>query len=104
MCLECEEGKIFSFVSQQLCLWDHPNVHKKFVGSCLLLAAKFNGDMKKEKIKEVIEVWYHTYFVINLWVEIIMQVSSSHQGEFRLGNHYMQSTEDNTAVSINHIS
>ena len=26
------------------------------VGSCLLLAAKFNDDMKREKIKELIEV------------------------------------------------
>ena len=26
------------------------------LGSCLLLAAKFNDDMKREKIKELIEV------------------------------------------------
>ena len=27
-------------------------------GSCLLLAAKFNDDMKREKVKELIEVSY----------------------------------------------
>ena len=88
-------GDNFSFVCQSLGLWNHPNFKFLFLGSCLLLAAKFNGDMKREKIKEVIEVWYHSYFVIThlfkIWMEIIMLVSSCHYGEFQPWNHSMQS-------------
>ena len=36
------------------------NISVFFKGSCLLLAAKFNDDLKAEKIKDLIEVRYLT--------------------------------------------
>ena len=46
------------------------------LGSCLLLAAKFNDDMKRDKIKELIEVivWFYYLFMAPSGFEKVLEI------------------------------
>ena len=48
--IDSESGILVKFLKYWFLCFQH------FSGSCLLLAAKFNDDMKRDKVREVIEV------------------------------------------------
>ena len=51
-----------------------------FVGSCLLLAAKFNDDMKRDKIQELIEV--RCFVFVLFFVFLLKNVKIYETGTF----------------------